>query len=327
MLSFAALSYSQPPIIDMHLHALSADYAGPARTGQCVSPDSMIVWDQREPYGEAWARKNTEPPCNDPAWAPETDAEIMSETIAALTHLNIFGVVSGTPEHVLSYVDAASERLYPGLWFELGFEGREFSPMEIRDLHSQGRIAVLGEITNQYAGIEPSDERMDEYWSLAEELDIPVAIHVGTGPPGAPYIGFQNYRARLHSALTLEEVLLEHPNLRVQIMHAGYPMLDDLLAVLYAHPQTYVDVGVIVWVLPRAEFYRYLRAIVDAGYSSRVMFGSDQMIWPGVIERSVEIVQDAPFLSSLQKRDILYNNAARFLRLSDEEIRRHHTAQ
>jgi predicted TIM-barrel fold metal-dependent hydrolase len=33
----------------------------------------------------------------------------------------------------------------------------------------------------------------------------------------------------MHSALTIEEVLVKHPKLRVYIMHAGYPMIDDLL--------------------------------------------------------------------------------------------------
>jgi uncharacterized protein len=55
-----------------------------------------------------------------------------------------------------------------------------------------------------------------------------------------------------------------------------------------------------------------------------VMFGSDQMVWPGVIERSIVVIEEAPFLSEEQKRDILYNNAARFLRLSEAEIARHH---
>jgi hypothetical protein len=48
------------------------------------------------------------------------------------------------------------------------------------------------------------------------------------------------------------------------------------------------------------------------------------MVWPAVIERSIAVIREAPFLSAEQKRDILYNNAARFLRLSDEEIARHH---
>lgn len=138
------------------------------------------------------------------------------------------------------------------------------------------------------------------------------------------YLGSEGYRARLHSALTIEEVLVRHPRLRVYLMHAGYPMLDDLLAVLYAHPQVYVDVGVIVFTQPPQAFYRYLRGIVEAGFGNRVMFGSDQMVWPGVLERAITVIEDAPFLSEEQKRDILYNNAARFLRLSEEEIARHH---
>jgi predicted TIM-barrel fold metal-dependent hydrolase len=194
----------------------------------------------------------------------------------------------------------------------------------LRALHNAGRLAVLAEIMNQYAGIAPDDERMEPYWALAEELDIPVGIHVGPGPSGVIYLGATGYRARLHSALTLEEVLVRHPRLRLYIMHAGFPMLDDLLAVLYAHPQVYVDVGVIVFTQPRAAFYRYLRGIAEAGFGKRVMFGSDQMVWPGVIDRAIAVIEEAPFLSKAQQRDILYNNAARFLRLSPEEIAEHH---
>jgi predicted TIM-barrel fold metal-dependent hydrolase len=117
--------------------------------------------------------------------------------------------------------------------------------------------------------------------------------------------------------------LVKHPKLRLYVMHAGYPMLDDMLTMLYQHPQLHVEVGVIVWSQPRAAFYRYLQAMVDAGFGNRIMFGSDQMVWPGVIERSINVINAAPFLSAAQKRDILYNNAARFLRLSEEEMARH----
>jgi hypothetical protein len=92
-------------------------------------------------------------------------------------------------------------------------------------------------------------------------------------------------------------------------------MIDDLLTLMYAHPQVYVDTGVIIFTQPRPAFYRYLERIFEAGFGQRVMFGTDQMVWPGVIERSVKVIEDAPFLTPEQKRDILYNNAARFLRL------------
>jgi hypothetical protein len=54
------------------------------------------------------------------------------------------------------------------------------------------------------------------------------------------------------------------------------------------------------------------------------MFGSDQMVWPEALEHAIRAIESAEFLSEQQKRDILYENAARFLRLSDEERARHH---
>lgn len=54
------------------------------------------------------------------------------------------------------------------------------------------------------------------------------------------------------------------------------------------------------------------------------MFGSDQMVWPQAIEVAIDSITTAPFLTEEQKRDILYNNAARFLRLSQDEIAQHH---
>jgi hypothetical protein len=55
----------------------------------------------------------------------------------------------------------------------------------------------------------------------------------------------------------------------------------------FLHPQGYVDVGIIDCALPEAEFYRYLRTIVEAGFGDRVMFGTDQMVWPETIERAI----------------------------------------
>jgi uncharacterized protein len=226
------------------------------------------------------------------------------------------------PRTLASWREAAPHRVIPGLDFQL--DENAPTPEDLRRLHQRGDLAVLGEILTEYQGIAPDDERLSPYWAVAEELDIPIAIHVGTGPPGAIYLEATGYRARLHSPLTMEDVLVRHPRLHMNLMHAGYPMLDDLLAVLYAHPEVYCDVGVIVFTQPRPVFYRYLQAIVEAGFGNRVMFGSDQMVWPGVIERSIAVIEEAPFLNTDQIRDILYNNAARFLRFSDQQIDRHH---
>lgn len=191
----------------------------------------------------------------------------------------------------------------------------------LRRLFRSGEFWGFGEVGLQYEGISPSDPAFEPYLALAEELDAPVGIHVGPGLPGVVRLGATRYRAPLHSALVLEEDLVRHPRLRVYTMHADWPMLDDMLATLYAHPQLYVDLGVIGYMLPEAEYYRYLQRLVEAGFGQRVMFGSDNMVWPGTIAFAIERINRAPFLSGQQKRDILFNNAARFLRLTDAQLR------
>jgi hypothetical protein len=305
----------------MHMHALAADEQGPPPLAMCTPFQGFDAWDQRKPYRDQFLARVKHPSCADPIWSPKTDDEVRSRTLAVMERLNVIGVLSGPADRVEAWRRTRPERFIPAVDFALE---PSKTPDWVRGLHRAGRLNVFGEVTTQYRGIAPDDPRMEPYWALAEELDIPVGIHVGTGPPGVIYMGAEGYRARLHSALTMEEVLVKHPRLRVYLMHAGYPMIDDLLTVLYAHPQVHVDVGVIVYTQPRKAFYRYLERIVEAGFESRVMFGSDQMVWPETIERAVAVIQEAPFLSNQQKRDILYNNAARFLRLTPQQIASHH---
>lgn len=318
----ALCAQQHPPIIDMHVHAGPIDGQGPPPIAICAPIEEFPHWDPAEPYAKTFGALTTDPPCENPIWSPDTDEELFIQTVEVMERHNVVGVLSGTPELVTQWRNGAPDRFIPGLGFRLGRDG--ISVDSLRRLHESGEVAVLAEVTNQYAGIAPDDPRMEPYWALAESLDLPVGIHVGTGPPGVIYLGMSGYRGRLHSALTMEEVLVKHPRLRVYLMHAGFPLIDDLLTVLYAHPQVYVDVGLIVYTQPRVEFYRYLRRIVEAGYGKRVMFGSDQMVWPEAIEHSIAVIEEAPFLTPGMKRDILYNNAARFLRLSDEEIAEHH---
>ena len=74
------------------------------------------------------------------------------------------------------------------------------------------------------------------------------------------------------------------------------------------------------WGLPQAEFHTYLRRIVEAGFSDRIMYGTDNMEWPDSFGVAIRRTA-APFLSDDQKRDIFCRNAARFLRLGDNVCR------
>jgi len=312
------------PIIDMHLHAQAADFNGPPPMAVCT-PFPSWTRDAKDDWATVFMAMQKKPPCPDPVWSPMTDDGVMNDTLEILRRRNIIGVVSGasdTMDRVARWRAAAPDRVIPALGFALGRDS--LSPDAVAHLHEQGQFVVFGEVGNQYQGVAPSDEAFEPYLAMAEQRDIPVGIHIGIGPSGAPYLDAPRYRARLHSPLLLEEALIRHPKLRVYIMHAGWPMVDDLLAVLWVHPQVYVDVGAIVWALPRAEFHRFLQRVVEAGFGTRVMFGSDQMTWTGVIERALDVIESATYLNDEQKRNILYNNAARFLRLSDAQIAQHY---
>lgn len=300
------------PVIDMHLHAMPADADGPPPLGMCT-PITMPVWNQTQPYGAVMQDFFKHPACKDPLWSPMTDDAVMQETIADMQNSHVvLGMLSGRPEMVALWrAHAPAGMFLAGLEFDLSKD----TATALQQLHAAKQLDVLAEIGTQYLGIAPNDPRMEPVWAAAEKLDVPVGVHMGPGPPGVAYAGAIGMRGRLSSPLLLEDVLVRHPKLRLYVMHAGYPMIDDLLALLYNHPQVYVDTGVIVYTQPRAAFNSYLQRIADAGFGKRILFGSDQMIWPGAIERSIRVIEQNPALTPGQKRDILYNNAARFLRL------------
>ena len=82
------------------------------------------------------------------------------------------------------------------------------------------------------------------------------------------------------------------------------------------------NLGVMLWVNPITKRYikEFLRNVKEAGYLDIVMFGSDQMFWTDAIDRSIEYLNSIDFLTNEDKRDILYNNAARFLKSNIDSI-------
>lgn len=187
----------------------------------------------------------------------------------------------------------------------------------LRKWFSKGKYKVMAEFSPQYAGLSPNDPKLDPYFSLAEEMNIPVGMHIGLGPPGAKYMTSTQYKMANSRAILLEDALIKHPKLRIYVMHAGWPYLDDIIALLYAYPQVYIDIAVINWFIPKAEFQNYLKRIVQAGFADRIMYGSDQMQWPQAIKESIENIETIDFLTEQQKEDIFYNNAIKFFGIKE----------
>lgn len=292
-----------------------------------------------------WAQSSdTRAPIIDVHWhAPMSSGSVedfesqLQSDLKAMDSLNVrFAVLNGVPDVLFAWQQEAVEQvgvlsslLFPCLngvvvmWGRPCFEnGQDWPELnQLRDDIESGRIGALGEITTQFHGLGPSDPALEPYFALAEEYDLPVFIHMGPGIPGTNYGGgigdlpVPNYRATAGNPLLLEDALLKHPGVRVAVMHAGWPMGDEMVFILYQHPQVYAEIGLLQLtdLFPRTEYYSYLKRIVDAGFSNRILFGSDADLGEGI-----DAIMEAGFLSDEQKRDILCNNAARFLRLGEQ---------
>lgn len=280
------------PVIDMHLHAFGFDeygYPPPPNEVTGTVPDVS------------------------------SDRAAIDAILAAMKEFNIVrAVASGPLNHAYELKTASPERFLVGAYVGPRDDLPELT--ELRILLESGKIEVLGELGLQYRGIAANSLKLEGYWELAAEFDVPVGIHTGLGDEGTPHGCCPDFRARLGNPILLEDVLVKYPNLRVYLMHGGYPFIQETKAMLTIYPQVYVDVAVINWAIPRKEFHNYLRALVEAGFADRIMFGSDQMVWPESIGLAIAGIESADFLTEEQKRSIFYDNAARFLRLTEQQV-------
>ncbi|MBW3537225.1 MAG: amidohydrolase family protein [Actinobacteria bacterium] len=284
-------------IIDVHVHAFGGLDIGAWLASQ-------------EPVGAA---QFTNPLTGETLRAVVGAKEHVEATLAAFDDVGVVrALVSPVPTaSAAGFKEASPDRVL------VGRKVTDSDVAEARAAHAAGEFDVISEIAVQYAGISPDDPQLEPLYALAEELDVPVGYHLmAGGPPGRGVIaGMGAMRAAHGNPLLFEDVLQRHPRMRIFIMHAAWPLISELLALLYAYPQVFVDISAINWCLPQPEFHGYLRRIVEAGFTDRVMFGSDQMAWPSTIVRAAQTVEDAKFLSEGQKQAIFHDNAAGFLRL------------
>jgi predicted TIM-barrel fold metal-dependent hydrolase len=296
----------RPPIIDMHMH-------GGYRAGRfMLMPDGTP---RRRPCGPA--------PCEGALPRISSSAEIVPSTLAEMRRHNVvLGVVTDSPPV------PKDERWVFDEWraadpdrFLFGYvmsHPNEIALKDLRSLLERDEIQVIGELGFQYRDIAIDDPTLEPIFALAEEFDVPVLVHLGGLGRG------KTFPIHLGDPLLLSKVMRKHPDLRVWVENASFPFVEGIVAVMDKYPNVYVDLSTITWSRSRRTVHTYLREIVELGLSKRIMFGSDQMMWPETIGIAIETIETAEFLTNEEKRDIFYNNAARFLRLSEEEIARHH---
>jgi uncharacterized protein len=140
----------------------------------------------------------------------------LAECLAMMRRFNFVGAVAdGVPhEAALRWRERVGANLLVGYGIDdVSLLDADF----VRREHAAGRLHALAEIGAQYEGMAPNDPRMEPLYSLAEELDIPLGLHMHPGPSGAAYPPFEmtKMRAANGNPLLLEDVLVRHPKMRL----------------------------------------------------------------------------------------------------------------
>jgi uncharacterized protein len=158
--------------------------------------------------------------------------------------------------------------------------------------------------------LSANDKKMYPLYAKCVELDIPVNIHCGLNFSTRTPMSFGRPQ-------DLDEVLTDFPELRVCASPPGWPWCEELIAVAWRHPNLCIG---LVAVRPK-----YLVA-PDSGYGAllrygstllreRIIFGSAYPMMP--VARSVREISELPITDEV-RRQWLFDNAARFLRLEAE---------
>lgn len=244
-------------------------------------------------------------------------AEHAAATVAILRKAGVVRAIVGGENHE---TDARMVALDP-MRLRYGYKVDQLPTAkdlaDIRALHVAGNLAMIGEVDYQYEGIRHDNPGLEPLWALAEELQIPIAVHSGAGPPGIISMGSPQHRERIGDPTSFEEVLVRHPRMKLIIMHAGWPFIDSTIALLHAYPQVYVDLGAIDWAEHQPGFDDYLKRLMTYGFGKRILFGSDQMVWPEGTTLAIARFRAATYLTSEQRRDIFFNNAVRLFGWTD----------
>ncbi len=145
---------------------------------------------------------------------------------------------------------------------------------ELREMLHARRIRAL----KLYPGYEPyrvTDPSLAPVYELAAEFGVPVMIHTGdTYDPGT--------HVRLAHPLDVDDLAVEHREVRFVMCHVGNPWLMDAAEVLYKNPNVFGDISgfTLGEFQPRFErlmVHKLNDLVAYVNDPGKLMFGTD---WP-----------------------------------------------
>lgn len=181
--------------------------------------------------------------------------------------------------------------------------------MELHEYLQEGLVKGL-KLYPGYEPFYPNDSRLRLVYDLAEEFDVPVMIH--SGDTYAP-TGKVRYSHPLH----IDDVAVDHPNLKLVICHIGNPWIRDCMEVVYKNANVFADVSGLVLGSFQEKFEEYMLTqvkdmILYAGEPDYLLYGTD---WPICEMTSYIRFMKGLGLSPASLEKIMWKNAAKLFRI------------
>jgi predicted TIM-barrel fold metal-dependent hydrolase len=205
----------------------------------------------------------------------------------------VMGFLPTVNDYVLKYAKADRERLIP-----FG----SIHPGHSKDVRKEAKALVkkgLGgfKVHPPHQLLFANDPRLEPMYDVAEDAGVPVMVHTGTST-------FPAAKARYGDPITVDDVAVDHPDLKLIMAHGGRPLwCDTAFFIARRHRNAYIDVSSI----PPRRLLSYFPRLEEIG--DKVLFGSD---WPGPgvpgMQQELDGIRELLLTKELREK-ILVSNA------------------
>lgn len=180
---------------------------------------------------------------------------------------------------------------------------------EIREFINEGKVVGL-KLYPGYEPFMPSDERLKPVYDLAAETDVPVMIHCGDTytPKG---------KLKYSHPLNVDEVAVDHPDVKFVICHIGNPWIRDTMEVVYKNVNVYTDISGLVLGNFSDRFEKFMQKQMQEMLTwgvepDKCLYGTD---WPISSMESYMDFMESLSIPQKDKEKMMYENTLKLFKL------------